>query len=71
MEQVDPNAAPGRLEVVRELVNTLDVESGEDELEAPEQLRAWLVAHSLIEQERRSRLPSSTEPGSCVRHCAV
>jgi predicted RNA-binding Zn ribbon-like protein len=35
-------AAPGELERVRDFVNTLDVESGADELSSPEALRAWL-----------------------------
>jgi predicted RNA-binding Zn ribbon-like protein len=36
------------LEGLRDFVNTNDLEGGEDELETPEQLRAWLVARQLV-----------------------
>jgi predicted RNA-binding Zn ribbon-like protein len=39
--------APGELERVRDFVNTLDVESGADELSSPEALRAWLHGRGL------------------------
>ncbi|MFF3854151.1 CGNR zinc finger domain-containing protein [Micromonospora sp. NPDC002575] len=38
--------APGRLEVVRSFVNTLDLERGVDELDTVEGLAAWLAAQS-------------------------
>src|SRR3954469_3753210 len=41
--------APGRLELVREFVNTLDLESGEEELAAPRELDRWLRGHDLLE----------------------
>lgn len=41
-------AAPGRLELVRAFVNTLDVESGEDALAPPGAVGAWLAAHDLL-----------------------
>jgi len=41
-------AAPGRLELVRAFVNTLDVEAGTDELGSPAALTAWLRARNLI-----------------------
>jgi len=34
--------APGMLEVVRQFVNTLDIESGTDELDSPRALLGWL-----------------------------
>ncbi|MCC6224021.1 MAG: CGNR zinc finger domain-containing protein [Thermoleophilia bacterium] len=40
--------APGRLELVRAFVNTLDVESGEDVLAPPGAVAAWLAAHDLL-----------------------
>lgn len=48
MQQEDRNAAPGRLDVVRAFVNTIDIEDGREELDSPERLRAWLAAHGLI-----------------------
>lgn len=39
--------APGELERVRDFVNTLDVETGEDALSSPDALRAWLQGHHL------------------------
>jgi predicted RNA-binding Zn ribbon-like protein len=39
--------APGELERVRDFVNTLDVETGEDALSSPDALRAWLQSHHL------------------------
>lgn len=41
-----PGAPPG-LARVQSFVNTLDVESGTDELASPAALRAWLEAHGL------------------------
>lgn len=42
------NSAPGELELVRELVNTCDVEGGVDELHSPDHLRSWLHERDLI-----------------------
>jgi predicted RNA-binding Zn ribbon-like protein len=39
--------APGDLELVRLLVNTLEVESGDDALSSPAALQAWLQEHGL------------------------
>ncbi len=39
--------APGELETVRVFVNTLEVESGTDELSSPAALQTWLEAHGL------------------------
>jgi predicted RNA-binding Zn ribbon-like protein len=41
-------AAPGELELVRAFVNTLDVESGEDELSSPAALASWLAGRGLL-----------------------
>lgn len=41
-------AAPGRLEVIREFVNSVDLEKPEgDELGTPDALAAWLAAHDV------------------------
>jgi len=45
-------AAPGRLEVVRLFVNTLDIELGTDELRTPAALAGWLAAHGLLPGSR-------------------
>jgi predicted RNA-binding Zn ribbon-like protein len=42
--------APGRLELVREFVNTRDVEAGTEELETPAALSEWLAAHALADR---------------------
>jgi predicted RNA-binding Zn ribbon-like protein len=41
-------AAPGQLEHVRQFVNTLDVETGTDELDAPAKLESWLAERDLL-----------------------
>jgi predicted RNA-binding Zn ribbon-like protein len=43
----DPDPGAG-LDRLRDFVNTSDIEGGEDELETPELLRAWLLARQLI-----------------------
>jgi predicted RNA-binding Zn ribbon-like protein len=43
--------APGRLELVREFVNTNDLESDEEELTSAAGLARWLRAHDLIEAD--------------------
>jgi predicted RNA-binding Zn ribbon-like protein len=42
--------APGRLELVRAFVNTLDIEAGTDELSSPSGLDHWLAGHGLTAQ---------------------
>lgn len=41
--------APGQLEVVREFVNTLDIEDGTDDLETPQGLASWLAERGLLQ----------------------
>jgi predicted RNA-binding Zn ribbon-like protein len=41
--------APGRLEAVREFVNTWDKEDGEDSLSSSDALSRWLADHDLLE----------------------
>ncbi|HEV2814283.1 MAG TPA: ABATE domain-containing protein [Solirubrobacteraceae bacterium] len=47
--------APGRLELIRSFVNTLDVEDGEDELATPEALAEWLAEHGLLDEGAATR----------------
>ena len=48
-------AAPGQLELARQFVNTLDIETGNDELSSPQALGSWLGERDL--------LPSGSRPG--------
>src|SRR5919201_1199067 len=41
------HAAPGELELVRQFLNTRDVEEGIDEIADPDSLRTWLGANGL------------------------
>jgi predicted RNA-binding Zn ribbon-like protein len=43
--------APGRLELVREFVNTTDLEGGDEALASPAGLARWLQAHDLLEPD--------------------
>ena len=43
-----PRSAPGRLELVRQFVNTADLAEGADELEGLDGLAAWLRERALI-----------------------
>ena len=45
--------APAPLELVQRFVNSVDLESGEDELGGPEELRAWLAERELIGGDER------------------
>jgi predicted RNA-binding Zn ribbon-like protein len=45
--------APAPLELVQRFVNSVDRESGEDELAGPDQLRAWLAERDLIGRDER------------------
>jgi predicted RNA-binding Zn ribbon-like protein len=45
------NEAPGELELVRQFVNTLDIEEGTDELDGPDSLLGWLSGMGLIDDE--------------------
>lgn len=40
--------APGRLELVRQFLNTFDVETGREDLAAPAQLATWLSERGLL-----------------------
>jgi len=44
----NPQAAPGELERVRDFVNTLDVEDGEETFVDPGALRDWLAVQGLL-----------------------
>lgn len=46
--------APGRLELIKAFVNTLDVEDGIEELRDPPALVAWLAARELADPDTRA-----------------
>ena len=54
--------APERLELVQRFVNSVDLETGEDELSSPEALRGWLAERDLIGAGRGGR-PGGPAPG--------
>jgi predicted RNA-binding Zn ribbon-like protein len=43
--------APGRLQLVQDFINTVDLEGGEEELAEPRDLVTWLAAHDLTEPD--------------------
>lgn len=47
----DRQPAPGQLALVQAFVNTLDLETGQDELRDPAALYGWLVERDLIEPD--------------------
>ena len=68
---IPEKTAPAPLELVQRFVNSVDLESGEDELGGPEELRAWLAERDLI-GARRARQPSrpAAARSTCARACA-
>ena len=67
-------SAPGELELVRAFVNTLDVESGEDELLGPGALASWLADRGLLVQgtvARRSDLRQALAVREALRSLLV
>jgi predicted RNA-binding Zn ribbon-like protein len=52
-ESPPEKTAPRPLELVQRFVNSIDLESGEDELESPQALRAWLVERGLMGARER------------------
>jgi predicted RNA-binding Zn ribbon-like protein len=53
MTWLDQRAAPGRLELIRAFVNTLDAARGPEQLERPADARDWLVGHGLASEDLR------------------
>ena len=49
--------APGRLELLRTFMNTVDLESGDDDFSSPEDLADWLIERGLL-----ARGTTLTEP---------
>ncbi len=45
------NEAPGDLELVRQFVNTRDIEEGRDELDSPNALLTWFAGVDLLDDE--------------------
>jgi predicted RNA-binding Zn ribbon-like protein len=56
-DSIPGKTAPQPLVLVQRFVNSVDLESGEDELTSPEALRAWLAERGLIEPGRRVTRP--------------
>ena len=49
--QPEQKEAPGDLELVRNYVNTVDIEDDEEDLGSPDQLKEWLAGHGLMESD--------------------
>lgn len=67
------NPAPGRLELVRAFINTLDLEQGFESFKTPEDLSAWLVQHDLLlpaERVQMRDLELAIELRESLRHLA-
>jgi predicted RNA-binding Zn ribbon-like protein len=45
----DAKQAPGRLDLIRQFVNSVDFDTGEEALSSPEVLRDWLAERDLID----------------------
>ena len=45
------NEAPGELELVRQFVNTRDIEEGSDELDSPDSLLNWFASMDLLNED--------------------
>jgi predicted RNA-binding Zn ribbon-like protein len=54
-----PKAAPGELNQIRQLVNTLDLETHKDELADPAALAAWLGERGLLAPEAEPSAPGN------------
>jgi predicted RNA-binding Zn ribbon-like protein len=53
-ESTPEKTAPEPLDLVQRFVNSIDLESGEDELATPEGLRDWLAERGLMERGERA-----------------
>ena len=47
------NPAPGELELVRAFINTWDADEDIENVPGPDELRAWLAGHELIDADAR------------------
>ena len=45
------NEAPGKLELVRQFINTRDIEEGSDELHSPDSLLGWFAGMELLDED--------------------
>jgi predicted RNA-binding Zn ribbon-like protein len=50
-----PKEAPGDLAVVREFINTRDIDHGLEQFGTPEEVVAWLADHDLIDRDAVAR----------------
>jgi predicted RNA-binding Zn ribbon-like protein len=53
--------APGRLRVVQQFINSLDIEAGSEEFATSGQLRSWLVSHALAKPRGLHLTPKDLE----------
>ena len=67
MAKLKRSDAPGELELVREFVNTRDLEDDEDELASPEALREWLAARGLMGADSDPVSAADLEQARAVR----
>ncbi len=58
------NPAPGRLELVQDFVNTLDLEDGKDDLDTPAKLWSWFAERELLAPE--DPIPSAAERATAL-----
>lgn len=61
------NQAPGELEHVRQFVNTLDVETGEDTIADPASLRSWLLSRGLLDAAEAAPAAADVERAVAMR----
>jgi predicted RNA-binding Zn ribbon-like protein len=64
VSRADPNQIPNQLDRVIDYVNTLDLESGEDALQTPKALGAWLAERGLLPKPVRV---TAGEHGDAIR----
>src|SRR5581483_4621993 len=61
------NQAPGELEHVRQFVNTLDVETGEDTIADPAALTSWLATRGLLDPGEAPPDAADVERAAAIR----
>src|SRR3954467_14411082 len=62
-DSVPEKTAPQPLELVQRFVNSVDLETGEDELSGPQRLRSWLVERDLLGPDERVTAADVERPG--------
>lgn len=59
-----PKEAPEELETVRAFVNTIEIESGVEQLDSPAALAGWLAEHGLIRGDAATGAPAGLRAGA-------